>query len=362
MNALEFYQGLGTEPVPLAAADAPSAGSAPQANVEIRWPGMSQNNGYPGIGWEAFFAGGVSGPFNPFWSSRNPLVPPSSGRAESLGDPNLTNPSAFSNGQPSGVTNSAVPPRPWTDMVYPRPLDLNPPATPRVGWNPGQPERNFAADDVLSGSRTTPPFHGIPAPQRPVVVYQDAYPPAITYRGGLEGQGMPGYVGAMQAGEQPPTMSAEMGSHSVTVQRRSGDTFSPIPSLGQVSPGEAIRFRSDGGNLPFDTVKFRVLDAMGNLTFEFEANLNSLLSGWVDTVAPTLEGPYTLTAEVRSFPFLAFTHFASVQFVVNKDAPTPPAAPPQGKDWFGDLKGIIIALAVLAGVVLVAPRVLPRRD
>ena len=130
-------------------------------------------------------------------------------------------------------------------------------------------------------------------------------------------------VSLRQAGYMPPTMGAEMASHSVTVQRRSGDTFSPIPVGGAVLPGEAIRYRSDGGNLPFDTVTFRVIDMLGGVVFEFTANLNSLLSGWVDTVAPALQGVYTLTAEVRSFPFLTVTHFADTLFIVDQDAPPP---------------------------------------
>ena len=154
--------------------------------------------------------------------------------------------------------------------------------------------------------------------------------------------------------------SGRMASHSVTVQRRSGDTFSPIPVLGKVKPNEAVRYRSDGGNLPFDTVTFRVLDAAGFLTFEFVANLNSLLSGWVDTVAPSIPGPYFLTAEVRTFPFLTITHFADTQFIVDPEAPDPPAPPPKDNP-LGDIKGIIVAVAVLAGIILIVPRILPTR-
>lgn len=376
IDALRFYQGLGSEPVPLAASDAPST-VVPEANVEIRWPGMEQlettpqySVSTPGIGWERYYAGGITGPFNPgrrtLTTRQAPLNPP-----HRTLDPNLTNPNAFSNGQPSGRTNSQVAPRPFDDVPLFRGLDLGAPtSSPNIGWNHGQADRSFSSDDVLSEARAVPYGGGSPAlihkrigssaPRTAVVMYQDAFPEAIAYRGSLEGQGIPGYVGAMQPGQMPPTMSATMARHAVTVQRRSGDTFSPIPNLGKVAPGEAIRYRSDGGNLPFDTVRFRVLDAVGNSAFEFDAMLNSLLSGWVDTVAPAMPGPYTLTAEVRSFPFLTFTHFAEAQFVVDPDAPAPPSAPP-GKDFLGNLKGIIIAAAVLAGVILVVPRIVPRR-
>lgn len=152
-----------------------------------------------------------------------------------------------------------------------------------------------------------------------------------------------------------------MALHSVTVQRRSGDTFSPIPILGAVRPGEAIRYRSDGGNLPLDTVVFRVLDAMGNLVFEFNANLNTLLSGWVDTVAPAIEGPYTLTAEVRTFPFLTITHFASTQFTVSAVAPPPPDAPPDAGGLFGDITGamkwVIVGIAIVGALVVLGPAI-----
>ena len=167
-------------------------------------------------------------------------------------------------------------------------------------------------------------------------------------------QWLQGPSGMRQPGQMPPTMGAEMASHSVTVQRRSGDTFSPIPVDGQVLPGEAIRYRSDGGNLPFDTVQFRVIDMLGDVIFDFTANLNSLLSGWVDTIAPAIAGAYTLTAEVRTFPFLTITHFAETRFIVAPSAPPPPDPPPD-KNPFKDIQGIIIALTVLAAIVIVGP-------
>lgn len=315
------------------------------ANVDIRWPGMSQDNcpvridspptltvDTPGAGYGVSGVGGApGGSFQPRGPTDAVSVP---------GLPHISPPQyrpslgPDSGGQPSGATGNVFTPTANTDRI---PRQVIPP------FRNGSAERSFVGDDVQSPSRS---------------VSNSGTPALILERIGPGAPRGPSLVGLCQPGQMPPTMA----SHSVTVQRRSGDTFSPIPVGGRVAPGEAIRYRSDGGNLPFDTVKFRVIDMLGGIVFEFTANLNSLLSGWVDTVAPAIEGVYTLTAEVRTFPFLTVTHFADTFFVVDQDAPPPPSAPPSGGAFLGDLRGIIIALTVLAGVVIIAPRIVPRRE
>ena len=146
-----------------------------------------------------------------------------------------------------------------------------------------------------------------------------------------------------------------MASHTVVAQRRSGDTFSTLPVLGKVLPGEAIRYRVDGATFSLQ-VELRVLDALGFLIFDTTVQINAQGSGWVDTTAPTGEGPYTLTAQAHSFPGLPIYHFADVQFIVSVDAPPPPPEPPGG--GLGDFRGLVIALAVLAGIIIIAPAII----
>lgn len=290
----------------------------------------------PGAGYGERSAGGlVGGPYQPQDPIDAAFIPglPPVGPVQYT--PNPYDPQ--SGGQPSGLTGNVMTPTANVDRI---PWRIVEPF--RTGWA----ERAFDGGDVQSPGR----------------VVESGGDSALILQRIRQGGGRVSPGVFCQPGEMPPTFSqtgAAMASHTVTVQRRSGDTFSPIPVGGKVMPGEAVRYRSDGGNLPFDTVKFRVIDMLGGVVFEFTANLNSLLSGWVDTIAPALEGVYTLTAEVRSFPFLTTTHFADTFFIVDQDAPPPPKPPPGGSA-LGDVRGIVIALAILAGIVIVAPVITSR--
>jgi len=159
----------------------------------------------------------------------------------------------------------------------------------------------------------------------------------------------------VRVGLRQQSNRAGMRSHSVNVERRSGDTFSPIPVGGMVQPGEAVRYRANGANTSLQ-VQFRVLDPVGFLVFDFTAQVNATGSAWTDTVAPNREGPYTLTAEASNIPGLPFTHFADTGFVVSVDAPPPPTQPPSTGS-LGNIKWIIVGLGVLAAIVILGPTI-----
>lgn len=148
---------------------------------------------------------------------------------------------------------------------------------------------------------------------------------------------------------------AVMGSHTVAVLRRSGDTFSPINSGDTVCLGEPIRYRANGVKFG-GQVRFVVTDSIGSRTLLDQEAGVQLLSGdaWLDTVAPQDAGDYKFDAHARTYPFLPFSHIAQIGFRVNKDC-TPPPKPPPKSDFLKDIKGILIAAAVIVGIVLVAP-------
>ena len=157
-------------------------------------------------------------------------------------------------------------------------------------------------------------------------------------------------------GLQPVNLAqrAAMGSHTVSVRRRSGDTFSIVPAGGAVFPGEAIRYFSSGSQWG-PTVRFHVVGPDGATILEEEVPKNLSNDAWLDTVAPTPLGIYEFHAHARPYPFLPTSHWESVDFVVDPAAPPAPPAPPGG--LLSNLKGILVVATVLVGVVAVAPLV-----
>ena len=305
------------------------------ANIELRWPGMQQDCPVvvdpqptqvvdtPGAAYGKSLGGSAGGTFRPRGPTDPVSVPGLPDVPPAVYHPDPHDPQ--SGGHPSGRTGSSATPN-WTADRVPHRI-IEPFAN---GWAVGAGDR-----------------------QSPEIAASGGMNSALIAQRIRQGGGIP----SVEMCQAPPTMAANLASHTVTVQRRSGNTFSPIPVDGLVAPGEAIRYALSGANLPFDLVTFRVLDfEMGSVVFEFVTSTNALLSAWVDTVAPLLEGAYRLTAEVRNAPFLTFTHFDDTTFQVNISAPPPPDEPPVGGGGLlGDVKGIIIALAVLVGIVIVAP-------
>ena len=145
-------------------------------------------------------------------------------------------------------------------------------------------------------------------------------------------------------------------SHTVTVERRSNGSFAPILSGEAVKPEEAIRLLATGVNQQlFHTPEFIITDNLGNQVFRRNAGASPQGDAWIDTQAPLREGEYVFLVIAQSYPFLPFTHQASTIFKVDTNAPPPPSAPPEKGllPGLGDVKGIVIALAVLVGLVAV---------
>ena len=153
-----------------------------------------------------------------------------------------------------------------------------------------------------------------------------------------------------------PPNAVAMGSHTVSVRRRSGDTFSPVPDGGAVVPGEAIRYFSSGSQWG-PTVRFHVVGPDGQTILEEEVPKNLSNDAWLDTVAPLATGRYEFHAHARTFPFSPTSHWASIGFQVDPVAAPPPIAPPKGGlgSFLSDIKGLIIVGAVLAVVIAVMP-------
>ena len=171
-------------------------------------------------------------------------------------------------------------------------------------------------------------------------------------------------VSLRQAGYMPPTMGAEMASlDSVGILRNS----IPIAAGSAVRPGELITlFAQLGGGLGGDIVRFTIFDTSDAVVFGPVEERKDLFSTQVhlDIVAPLAEGPYTLEG-TELIPFFP-DNTLNFPFAVSATAPPPPTKPP-GKlpGFLSDIEGIIIALAVLAAIVIVAPsvtRLIPRKE
>lgn len=143
---------------------------------------------------------------------------------------------------------------------------------------------------------------------------------------------------------------AALASHTVTVNRRSGNTFSPIAIGGQVFPGEAVRLLTRGiDNQSINEPDFFIFDASGELVFRRRVTANLVGNAWIDIAAPFVEGNYRLVVHAQSFPFLPTTHTGETSFEVSADAPDPPDEPPGGGilDFLGSTTGLILAGAAL---------------
>ena len=165
-------------------------------------------------------------------------------------------------------------------------------------------------------------------------------------------QWLQGPSGMRQPGQMPPTMGAEMASLDAVGIRRNGV---PIAAGSAIFPGELVTlFAQLGGLIGGDTVRFTIFDSSGVAAFGPVEQRKDLFlnSVHLDIVAPTGIGFYTLEATelIPLFPDNTLTF----PFAVSATAPPPPVKPP---GTLGSIQGIVIALAVLAGIVLIAPAV-----
>ena len=138
----------------------------------------------------------------------------------------------------------------------------------------------------------------------------------------------------------------------------------PITEGSAIRPGELVTlFAQLGGVFGGDSVRFTITSvSTGEVVFGPVVEKKDLFSLQVhlDITGPTTEDSYMLVATelVPIFP----DDTKTFSFVVSASAPPPPTKPPGP---IGNIQGIIIALAVLAGIVIIAPaivRLIPKRE
>ena len=152
---------------------------------------------------------------------------------------------------------------------------------------------------------------------------------------------------------------AAMASHSLSIERftPSGDTVA-ISTDTPVRPGELIRLLADGSWLVGLRSAFFEISFSGTVTFTDSAEINLNGNAWLDVAAPLEEGFHVVRCEYPDT--LLGTHWETTTFLVDEDAAPPPDKPKKG-DWLDDLKWILAAVAVIAAVVILAPRILPKQ-
>ena len=112
-----------------------------------------------------------------------------------------------------------------------------------------------------------------------------------------------------------------------------------------------------------DSVTFSIVDSAGFIVFGPVDEGADFGSTWVklDAVAPSAQGNYLLVGK-EVIPFHS-DDTKTFPFGVSAAAPPPPTGGDRDGGGIGgifkDLKGILIAGAVVAGVVMLAPAVLP---
>lgn len=158
--------------------------------------------------------------------------------------------------------------------------------------------------------------------------------------------------------------AAAMGSHNVSVSRRTrdGSSFAPITAGEAVGPGEAIRLKATGiRNQLFNVPEFIIETQAGDEIFRRDAAAGAIAGdqAHLDIAAPTTEGLYRLTVHAQTFPFWPRTHEVSMVFRVSRAATPPIDSPPSTGigigNIFGSVKGLgVIAIAVI-GLVTVGP-------
>ena len=329
--------------------------SSPLANTDPRWPGMSQAESCPviidgppiqvvdrpGSGYGDYVGGPFSGTFQPRGPTDAVMIHGLPEVGEVFYRPSL---GPDSGGQPSGQTGNVFTPSPNADRIPYRLVDP---------FSSGTAERAFAGDDVESPGRAV----GIGGNAGLIVqrILRDG------------GHVSPVSFCAEQVGQMPPTFSAaqtgvEMASLEALGIERNGI---PLAAGAAIFPGELITlFAQLGGFIGGDTVRFTIFDSLGAVVFGPVEQRKDLFSNRVELsiVGPSAIGFYTLEGAelIPLFPDNKLTF----PFAVSSTAPPPPK-PPGGGGFLGDLKGIIIAVGVVAAIVIVGPaltRAIPRRD
>ena len=313
------------------------------SNVDIRWPGMSQDCpcpictpidsppvqslDTPGTDYQDYVGGPFSGTFQPGGPTAPGVNPRLDRAAERTAQYNPTANDPASWGRPSGATGNVFTPSPNTDRIVP---EVIPP------FRSGVAARAFGDPDVQSGSRADS-ISGNPG--------------LILRRMGMTDRRLP-VAFCQEQGQMPPTMGAAMASLDSAGILRSGI---PIAAGSAILPGEQITlFAQLGSGFGGDIVRFTIRDSADAVVFGPVEKRKDLFSTQVhlDITGPVPVGAYILEATelILLFPDNTLTF----PFSVSVSAPPPPVKPP---GTLGSIQGIVIALAVLAGVVLIAPAV-----
>lgn len=324
----------------------------PLANTDLRWPGMSQDDcpviidgppiqvvDRPGSGYGDYVGGAFSGTFQPRGPTDAVVVRGLPEVGEVFYRPTL---GPDSSGQPSGQTGNVVTPSPDADRIPYRIVEP---------FRSGTAERAFDGGDVQAPGRAVSYAGDVGLVVQRIV------------RDGGQAPISGGSFCAEQAGQAPPTMSAEMASLEALGIERNGV---PLAAGAAIFPGELITlFAQLGGLIGGDTVRFTIFDSTGAVAFGPVEQRKNLFSNRVELsiVGPTGIGFYTLEG-AELIPFFPDNKL-TFPFAVSATAPPPPTKPPGGGGFLGDLKGIIIAVGVVAAIVIVGPtltRAIPRRD
>ena len=124
-----------------------------------------------------------------------------------------------------------------------------------------------------------------------------------------------------------------------------------------IKPGELIRLVSDGSTWAFGRSAFFEISFGGQVTFTDSASINVEGNAWLDMAAPLQEGVHVVRCR---YPDTFFgSHWVATAFTVDEDAAPVPDKPRSG--FLGDVKGILLLVAVVAVAAVVVPRIIPKQ-
>lgn len=147
------------------------------------------------------------------------------------------------------------------------------------------------------------------------------------------------------------------GSLGIVLQRRSGRNWLSQPAWAEVKPGEPVRYQITG-SVWLRAGRIHVESNLTGVTVFGPVGviMNLAGNGSVETVAPLDINSYTLFGD-EDLPFRPDNH-AQTFFVVTPNAPDPPEPPlPDKNETLEGIKGILIAGAVVVGLIAVAPAI-----
>ena len=126
----------------------------------------------------------------------------------------------------------------------------------------------------------------------------------------------------------------------------------PRPVGFALPPNTSMRIFSSGLSILNTLATFKINDSSGSIVYgPVDESINLVGHAWSDTSAPPQDGAYTAVVTEHGIPLLVNEHDSSVGFVVDSNAPVPPPVV-TGGGLFGDIKFVLIAVAVIAGIIV----------